>query len=113
MDRSEVIYLISETYQTDEIGQKIPAPVSRKVYASRESVTRAEWFAAGEAGLQPEYKLTMFEPDYHGEKIVQMTINGQLESFGVYRTYRRKNETLELYVEHKVGNAYTVASDEQ
>ena len=113
MDRSEAIYLVSETYQTDEIGQKIAVATKRKVYASRESVSRGEWFAAGEAGLRPEYKLTMFEPDYEGEKIVQMTINGQLETFGVYRTYRGKNETLELYVEHKVGNAYTVTSDEK
>lgn len=105
MDRSTPTYLISETYTTDTIGQHIAVPVERKVYASVDSVSRAEWSAAGELGLRPEYKLTMFEPDYKGEKIVRMSINGSAETFGVYRTYRGKNEQLELYVEHKVGNA--------
>lgn len=105
MDRSTPIYLISETYTTDAIGQHIAVPVRRKVYANVDSVNRAEWSAAGEMGLKPEYKLTMFEPDYKGEKIVRMSINGSAETFGVYRTYRGKNEQLELYVEHKVGNA--------
>lgn len=105
MDRSTPIYLISETYTVDDIGQHVAVEQERKVYASVDSVTRAEWSAAGELGLKPEYRLTMFAPDYQGEKIVRMEIGGSTETFGIYRTYRGKNETLELYVEHKVGNA--------
>lgn len=105
MDRSTPIYLVSETYTVDEIGQHIARPVERKVYASVDSVTRAEWSAAGEQGIRPEYRLTMFAPDYRGEKVVKMAVGGSSQMFGVYRTFRGKNETLELYVEHKVGNA--------
>lgn len=103
MDRSTPIYLISETYTVDSIGQHIPTLVQRKVYADVDSVTRAEWSAAGERGIKPEYRLTMFEPDYNGEKLVQMEVRGSMETFAIYRTHRGRNETLELYVEWKVG----------
>lgn len=105
MDRSTPIYLISETYIVDDFGQHIAETERRKVYASVDSVTRAEWSAAGEMGIKPEYKLTMFEPDYNGEKIVQMEVRGTLQTFAVYRTFRAKDETLELYVEWKVGDS--------
>lgn len=105
MDRSTPIYLVSETYTVDAIGQRVAVPVERKVYASLDSITRAEWSAAGEMGIKPEYMLTMFEPDYNGEKIVRMMVRGSMQTFGVYRTYRGKNETLELYLEWKVGDS--------
>lgn len=105
MDRSTPIYLVTETYTADAIGQRIPTLTQRKVYANVGSVSRAEWSAAGERGIKPEYMVTMFEPDYNGEKIVQMEIRGSLQTFGVYRTYRGKNETIELYLEWKVGDS--------
>lgn len=105
MDRSTPVNLVSETYTVDSFGQRIAVQTARKVYASVDSVTRAEWSAAGEQGIKPEYVLTMFEPDYAGEKIVQMMVGGILETFGVYRTYRGKNETLELYLEWKTGDS--------
>ena len=105
MDRSTPIYLVSETYTVDAIGQRIAVPSERKVYANVDSITRAEWSAAGELGIKPEYKLTMFEPDYNGEKIVRMEVRGSMQTFGVYRTYRGRNEMLELYLEWKVGDS--------
>ena len=105
MDRSTPIYLVSETYAADDIGQRVPTLTKRKVYADVGSDTRTEWYAAGERGIKPEYTLTMFEPDYNGEKIVQMEVRGVLQTFGIYRTYRGKNETLELYLEWKVGDS--------
>lgn len=43
--------------------------------------------------------MTMFAPDYQGEQIA--VVDGV--RYGVYRTYRAKNETLELYLERKAG----------
>ena len=37
------------------------------------------------------------------EKILQMVVNGQPASFGIYRTFR-DGDTLELYLEEKPGN---------
>ena len=100
MDRSNVVTLIKETYASDVIGQMIATEVSRDVFCNVQSVSQSEWFQAGQNGLKPEYKVTMFSPDYEGEKIVEL--NGT--RYGVYRTYLRQDENLELYLEKKVGN---------
>ena len=49
--------------------------------------------------MQAALKVTMFAPDYQGEQIA--VVDGV--RYGVYRTYRAKNETLELYLERKAG----------
>lgn len=99
MDRSTVIYLVNITYTTDAIGQQIAIENKEPVYASVSSITRAEWFDAGRTGFKPEYAFTLFEPDYEGQTIVEYNS----KRYGVYRTYRGKNETLELYTESKAG----------
>lgn len=99
MDKSKVLTLISETYIVDEIGQQIPQETRRDVFCNISSVSAAEWFEAGRSGLKPEYRATMFSYDYGHEKIVEL--DGV--RYGVYRTYLGKNESIELYLESKVG----------
>ena len=99
MDRSDVIDLISETIEPDEFGIERPTEGKRAVFVQTESVTRSEFFDAGRAGLNPEYRFTMFAGDYEGEEIVEY--NGK--RYAVYRTYRGKDDTLELYVERRGG----------
>lgn len=138
MDRSSVITLIKTTYTTDAIGQQIPVETSRTVYCDLRSVTRNEWAAAGQLGLNPELVAVMFAPDYQGEEIVEISVSGISEAvyledaalqqlygyshellrasaeddpagpgtairYGVYRTYRDRNEVVELYLERKGG----------
>lgn len=99
MDRSCVITLVAETYTTDTLGQKIPTETTRDVFANVQSISRAEWVAAGNQGLKPEWQFTMFAPDYEGEKIVIFNY----KRYAVYRTYIRQDENIELYVEEQVG----------
>lgn len=99
MDRSTVIKLIKPNYTQDSIGQYIYAETERQVYCDVRSITRAEWFEAGRNGMQPIYIFAMFGPDYEGEQIVEY----EGKRYGVYRTYRGRNETIELYVEEKGG----------
>ena len=101
MDRSIAFYLVKDTYTTDAIGQKIPTKAKRLVYGRINSVTRAEWNAAGERGIKPEYQITMFGGDYEGEKTLEM--DGK--QYGIYRTYQTLNDDLELYLEWKVGES--------
>ena len=109
MDRSDVIYLIHDTYTTDSVGQFIGTKSARMVYCNISSVTGTEWFAGWQNGLKPEYRLVMFRHDYQGEEVVN--IGGTLlgddvtggEFYSVYRTYERKNDELELYVERRTG----------
>lgn len=99
MNRDSVCLLISETYETDELNQKKPVETARQVFCRVDSVTRAEFYNAGQAGLNPSAKLIVFFGDYEGEKIVDL--GGK--RYGVYRTYTPDEETVELYLERKVG----------
>lgn len=100
MDRSNVCTLIGETYAADAIGQMVATEVRSDVYCNVSSVSQSEWFQGGQNGLKPELKITMFAPDYAEQKIVE--VNGN--RYGVYRTYVRQDELLELYLERKTGN---------
>lgn len=99
MDRSTPIYLVSETYTEDAYGVLIPTPEKRLVYANVSSVSSAEFFEGGRNGLNPEYRMIMFAPDYDGEEIVEY--NGV--QYAVYRTYQGRSDTIELYVELRKG----------
>lgn len=99
MDRSSVMQLIAVTYAEDDIGQRVPAETTRDVFCNIASVSANEWFEAGRAGMQAALKVTMFAPDYQGEQIA--VVEGV--RYGIYRTYRAKNETLELYLERRAG----------
>lgn len=109
MDRSNVIYLLKDTYTVDSMGQRIPETTARAVFCNVSSVTGTEWFSAGQNGIRPEYRITMFRFDYHGEEAVNIggeLVNGVIEggkNYSVYRTYIRDNDELELYVEKKAG----------
>ena len=99
MDRSTPIYLVSETYTEDAYGVLIPTPEKRLVYANVTSVSSAEFFEGGRNGLNPEYRMIMFAPDYNGEEIVEY----KGVQYAVYRTYRARTDTIELYVELRKG----------
>ena len=99
MDRSDVITLITDVYSADSIGQMVSTASTSQVFCNVQSVSQSEWFQGGQNGLKPEYKVTMFAPDYSGQKEVEYKgIN-----YGVYRTYLRQDELLELYLERKTG----------
>ena len=105
MDRSTPIKLISVTYTTDELLQSVAVETPRTVYAAVQSISRAEFLAAGQMGLTPSWELTMFAPDYNGEEIVAFTPPGSdtEQRFSVYRTYLPRNEELELYLQREAG----------
>ena len=105
MDRSNVIKLISSAKSQDDYGVWKETLSERTVYCNVQSVTQSEFFEGGRNGLNPEYKITMFFGDYNGESMVEY--DGKV--YAVYRTYKRRNDTLELYVERKGGtNGKTV-----
>lgn len=99
MDRSKVANLIATTYTTDSIGQRVPTETPRTIFCDVASVSASEWFEAGRNGFKPQYRVTMFRPDYEGEAIVEL----EGERFSVYRTYERRDDLIELYLEKKGG----------
>ena len=99
MDRSDVITLIGEVKAQDANGVWRTTKTERDVFCQVNSITRAEFFDAGRNGLNPEYSFSMFFGDYNGERTVKYKGN----TYGVYRTYHGRTDTMELYVERKGG----------
>jgi len=103
MNKAITIDLIPKVYSTDSMGQKIPVDGTPKtVFATLSSVSRAEWVSysqTGRQGLVPAYVATVFVGDYNGES--KCSYNGK--PYGIYRTYERDDEQVELYLEIKAG----------
>lgn len=104
----DVISIVSVTMEADENGIEQETKATREVFCSVESVTRAEFFEGGRAGLNPEYVFIVFAADYHGEPIIIY----KEKAYAVYRTYHVPGtDYMELYAERKggtngKGNAY-------
>lgn len=107
MDRSNVIFLVSETIEADEIGVQRTTQTQRKVYCNVTSVSLTEWSEGGRFGLNPEFRMTMFAPDYKGEKY--LVFNDRM--YSIYRTYVGKNDTIDLYVQRRSDGEKTVGTD--
>ena len=103
MNKAITLDLIEKTYTIDAMGQRIPTEKSNTVFATLQSVSRAEWTSyssTGRSGLVPAYMATIFMGDYNGESIAEY--DGK--RYGIYRTYERDDEQVELYLEKKAGN---------
>ena len=99
MERDHVAKLISVTYNTDALKQKIPDEKSREVFCTVSSVQQSEFFAAGRNGLRPQMRLKVFAEDYRQEELVEV----DSVRYRIYRTYLGDNDQLELYLEKKAG----------
>ena len=102
MDRSDQITLVSVTQTQDEIGQIVKVESERLVYCDKQSVSQNEFFQAHKQGLNAQYQVIMFRYDYNGEQIA--IIDGV--RYGIYRTYIKRNDEIELYLEEKQGVTY-------
>lgn len=95
-----VIKLIAITKTLNNIGVPTINETPREIFCKAESVTRREFFEAGRNGLNPEWKFTVFAPDYGGE----LTVEYEGRRYGIYRTYRMTDsDYMELYAERKAG----------
>ena len=99
MDRSDVINLIGVERYQDDYGVWRSRQSSKQIYCQVDSVTQKEFFEAGRNGLNPSFKFTVFFADYNDEPIVEY----KGKQYSVYRTYLKRNDKIELYVERKGG----------
>ena len=106
MDRSDIVTLYSDSITFDNYGVPVKSRTARDVFCKVESVTRAEFFEAGRAGLKPEYRITMFSGDYQDESIAGY----KDRIYSIYRTFYGKNDDVELYVERKTGTDITITT---
>ena len=74
---------------------------TRIVYAQVDSISRSEWYEAGNAGFKPEYRFRMPRSSYNGE--LALDFGGV--RYSIYRTYTEKGE-VELYAQKATGETY-------
>lgn len=101
MIQAAEIYLVTETYTPNDFGVLVSTAQERKIFARVTSVTSAEWFEGGRNGLNPEFRMLVFAPEYNQEEILKY--NGRY--YTIYRTYTTPAGVTELYVEKRKGNA--------
>lgn len=97
----DVITLLSvERWETDAVGNQKAQVSFREVFAHIESVTRAEFRAAGEQNLKPELMAELCRYDYEGEEEAEF----QGTRYGIYRAYcPPDSDRVELYLTRRRG----------
>lgn len=99
MDSVIGLTLITHTYTSDTIGQRIPTDVEKTVIGYKSAIGGQEFHEAGLRGIQPQFKVELWTSEYNGAQIVK--INNV--KYSVYRTYENNNGKTELYLELRVG----------
>lgn len=62
-------------------------------------ISRSEFYAAGQIGINPDYELIVNPVEYSGQKVVEF----KGKKLNVYRTYERNENELELYCSYATG----------
>ena len=109
MDRSITFDLLSVTSAKNSFGMYEETVTSRTVFGQIGSVSASEFFAAGQNGFKPEYRLTMFGPDYQNER--RCLVDGV--EYSIYRVYHSRTDTVELYLEKRAGDHETPEADDE
>lgn len=94
-----VFYLLTAVKHQDELGQFVEEVSRREVFGNLSSVTSSEFFAGGQNGYKPEFRIIMFAYDYFGEE--NLVFNG--ETYSIYRKYLN-GDKIELYCEKRAGD---------
>lgn len=96
-----VIKLIRTEYQQNDLAVDSPVETERDVLCRVRSVSRSDFYSAGQFGLALDHVFIINPVNYAGEKILEY--NG--ERYGIERTYQARQDEMELYAGHKVGVA--------
>ena len=99
MNLAEKIALVSIEYAQDDLGEWTETRTNTEIFGWVESVSMSEFYQAGMQGLEPEYKITIWMQEYGGQDLVEY--NSKI--YSVYRTFRRSDGRLELYVTERKG----------
>lgn len=94
-------YLITNEYEKDAIGQRIPKPQKRGIFCETKSIRRDEFYNAGEKGIKvARHILVTPKVNYEGESIIEY--DGK--PYTIYRTYEVPgSDDIELYLEDRSG----------
>lgn len=94
-----IAYLLGKTITMNQLKQEVKVDTRTEIFAQKESISQSEFYKGGEAGLKPDFRLITAIIDYNGEREVEL--DGK--KYGIYRTYERDQDYIELYCERKGG----------
>lgn len=94
-----IAYLLGKAITMNQLKQEVEVDTRTEIFAQKESISQSEFYKGGEAGLKPDFRLITAIIDYNGEREVEL----DSEKYGIYRTYERDEDYIELYCERKGG----------
>lgn len=94
-----IAYLLGKTITMNQLKQEVEVDTRTEIFAKKESISQSEFYKGGEAGLKPDFRLITAIIDYNGEREVELDD----KKYGIYRTYERDQDYIELYCERKGG----------
>ncbi|WP_404988431.1 phage head closure protein [Clostridium culturomicium] len=94
------IYLIVESYEIDEVGDKIHTEDNRKVLAHISSVKQSEFYQAHASGFKPEIAFVLRSFEYKGEDSLRYND----KKYKVIRSYNKGDGNVELICTGAVNN---------
>lgn len=100
MNLAEKIALISIEYTQDDLGEWTETRTDTNIFALVESVSMSEFYQAGMQGFKPEYRMLVWITEYAGQELLEYND----KQYRVYRTYRRDDGRIELYVTERKGD---------
>lgn len=95
-------YLISRTFTIDEVGNQTATETKTLIPVEVRSISREEFYRAGEQKLNPEKLVTTAAENYNGEELIEI----DSVRYSIYRKYQdpMKSDDIELYLRKEVGN---------
>lgn len=99
MNLAEKISLISIEYEQDDLGEWAEVQTKTDVFAIVSSVSMSEFYQAGLQGFEPDYRFSVWMTEYNDQELIEY----KDKVYSVYRTYRRDDGRIELYVNEKKG----------
>lgn len=99
MDNLKRVTLIKRHSAVNSLGEVTYLETSSEVFGYVTSSTQQEWFTAHREDINSVFRLVIYSFEYHGETIVEM--DGV--RYGVYRTFEKSTDKIELYLEQKAG----------
>ena len=97
--RDTTIALIREVHSKNDFGVDLTTEFNREIFCELKSVSRADFYSAGQAGLALDHVFVTDPINYNGERIVEYLG----DRYEVTRTYEASIDSPEIYVGHKVG----------
>lgn len=91
----DMLTLVAKVCTQDEIGAIVETEVKTEVFARMKSVSRSEFFSAGQRGLSPSLVAITRYANYDG----QTEAIWQGKRYTIYRTYFDGHDDIELYME--------------